>query len=329
MKKGINLFKFIFALIIALYCIQFSGFFGAILSLFSRIGVIFFFLVSGYFSFKNGIYLDDKAIFKRIRKLVFVFLLFSVIGILQDIYNCLINHYDFSKFFSNEFSLTRIIQFFVFNVPFSSGIGTFWFVLAMIYVYVIFYYVKKFHLVKLTYVLAPVVLSIATITLLSFNIFNIKYGSYFYLFRNFLLEATPCFFIGLYISEKNIQPTRMCFVFLIFGVLLGMCESIFVGDLDLYLGAIISAIAIFTLSLRYFDSDIGNWLGMNYSMPIYYSHKLIIEFILILNFANKWANYQYWNIVYVISSVFIIFFVSSVYVIVSRRLKKERKKTNV
>ncbi len=160
-------------------------------SFYCRIAVPFFFMVSGYFSWRDD---PDKRVTSLKRQISTIggILVGSMIFLL--VWDCVIG-------FTIRCNTDNLMRLVLFNEPkFLFGHAHMWYMLALIYVFIVGLGVEKLKLHKLAYIAAPI-LFVGGIAL-DFYLFSHgpRYACYT---RNFLFDGLPFFYLGQMMHRKE------------------------------------------------------------------------------------------------------------------------------
>ena len=143
-KKSVTLelIKLLAAYMVVFVHVPFYGKAGSIIDALARFAVPLFFFISGFFSYEISL----EKIKKRTKRIVIITAFSSALYFLFRIALLLWfeNMSAVVSYFKGLLEIKSIINLIVFNLPFSSGHN--WYLLALIYVYIIFYFITKFRL---------------------------------------------------------------------------------------------------------------------------------------------------------------------------------------
>ncbi len=195
--------------------------------------------------------------------------------------------------------------------------GALWFLFALLYCYIIFYFVNKVNCYKLAYILIPVLIFLHIVTrgiIQHFQLVDETLNIAFY--RNFIFMGFPFFMLGnlLHKYQQKIvsKITNKKLIALIFiGIMLSCFERLFVV-LELYIGTVIATICIFIFAIKNPKKKIVpiiEKIGDKYSLVIYIMHSivnvLVVKLAMIMGFAdNKIFMYFKPFLIYVIIPIF-------------------------
>lgn len=284
-NKSLFFFKALACFCVVTIHFRLPGKFGELFFVFSRFAVPFFFMISGYFSFFEN---KDKGIIvinRRIKKVLFLtaisFFFYFFVNIFVKLYEG-----SFLIWVNTYFlNVKSYIYLFVFNwtTPII-GVGSIWYLFAILYVYIIYKSILKHNLHKIFYVLTPVILGIVLIVeYLQFKkVININEVYY----RNFLLTGLPFFMLGnmlranLKNREKYIKYMPLLIVMTIILLVLTVNEyKVFGTSFSFYLSSILWGLEFFIIAIvrpSIFDFKYPCIIGKMYSTDIYIIHYFFI-----------------------------------------------------
>ena len=254
----------------------------------SRFGIPLFFMISGYFVVVNDKNKQVSVIFKKIRRILIMFLISAVIyGIVRFLIEPFVfgnKSIDLLNNAKQLVSMRNIMQCLVFN-QFPLG-GTLWFLLALIYCYLIWALVEKLNASKVMYILIPIIIIIHIVSrayLLKTNLIPEEINIVYY--RNWLFMGLPFFALGNFIRKYQHEITNkvsnlVLIVLMIVGLAVSCIERLFV-PLELFFGTVVVVLAVFIFSVKNPNSiniPIINLIGAKYFMVIYLMHPLVNDF---------------------------------------------------
>lgn len=181
-------------LVVLIHC-RFPGGIGLSVQAVARFAVPFFFMVSGYYCYRDGYYASVHIVKKifHIVKITFVWYLFYCLFFIIE--NWLINaNHTFC------FSLSHILKVALFNEP-SNVPPHFWFLFALINVYVLFLIVNKFKIIKSAYIFSLIMFVVLIAMQQGTSLMGYSLKPYY--FRNFLIEGFPFFMLGRFLHDKE------------------------------------------------------------------------------------------------------------------------------
>lgn len=247
---------------------------GKLIFLFTKFAVPCFFMISGYYVYGSS----EKVIMHRVKKLIkllaFALMLYSGYFLITKGRN--------NEPIINFNNLLRILLFGDFNLIWA---GHLWFILALIYIYLIYCIIKNMG--KIVYILIPILFTAHIVV--SFVVAN----DVFY-YNNFLLSGLPFFLSGHFIAKcegENKKKINNIFFLLTIAtgiIILGLRRFMAI-DIS-YLGTILYSVGLFGFAVKNPDFSTPKFLcilGNKYSTHVYIFHVLFI-YILKKNINNKW-----------------------------------------
>lgn len=261
--------------------------------------VPFFFMVSGFFAFRFNKEKSQKLIKKQISKIGRIFLLTAIVYLLINIIFALYMGESIINYVKYTFGLKNIIKLLVINVwPMDIG-GPIWYLQALLYSYLIFYFLYKYDFIQYDIVIAII-----------FLIINAVLGEFSAIFHVitiggcFFTRALPYMLIGNYIARNQSRFRHMGIykftIIIICSIILTCGEYIALFHLNLlhyaghFQGNTIMAIAIFIFLIQRPNLGAGsrlNELGNEDSQIIYLVHQPLGFFLNLL--LNRYMLFCY------------------------------------
>ena len=277
-KRNIFVDIFKLALVFLIVCIHFHPYFEHY-AIF-RIGVPSFFIISGYFQYKNS---NDNL--NKERKFIKESLKYILIALLIYIVYDLIIAYKDNQSISNTFTCffykDFILNFITFNLPITSGYHL-WYLIALFVVSIIHYFIVKYnktYIYKYTFLLLIIPFFFSG---LLFRLNN-EFTSTAYT-RNAIFTGLPLFSIGYELRRRNKERTilSLC-IFLGVGLIFFYTQHlervyIFKTQVEMYISSIISSIflVLFFVNLPCVKSKIYYLIfGTKASLFTYIFHLMI------------------------------------------------------
>lgn len=280
--ENLNALKIIAAFFVVAIHVHFPGDFGRAFIAVARFAVPFFFMVSGFFSYyENNDVLNEK--YKRKLKHLFTifagsFVMYLVYGLLV----CIVNN-NIGDYISHKFSPVAFAEFFVFNHP--RVMEALWFLPALCYATLVFFFFEKKGITKKMYFLIPV-LFLSGVILRELPEFIQGMPSLFtkaYICRNWLFVGLPFYMTGHFIRANEEKFTeKFSDISLIIIMIVSTVEAV-AADLlhvqkSLYIGTFFAVSALFIFALRK-ESKVKTgklaFLGAKYSLYIYILHIMV------------------------------------------------------
>ena len=278
----LELIKLFAAYMVVFIHISFRGNAGLVIDALARFAVPFFFLTSGYYSYQ----ITCEKIKTRIKHIFSLLVFSSVIYTVFEVVKLLkYNPNGLTDLLNKYTDLGTYIKLFVFNLPVISG--HLWYLFAILYVYVIFYFVTKFR-VKEKVVFAASFSLLALHVLLGecLSAFGIVLPLTF--LRNFALMGIPFFALGLFAKKHEHKicaiPNFAVFLFLAIGVLESIISRFLFAENELYIGSLFILTALVTVTLKCKDAKYPAFLTTlnGCSAYIYIFHSMISTILLII-----------------------------------------------
>lgn len=271
---SLDLLKLISAYMIIFIHITFPGEFGKIVDSIARFGVPVFFMCSGYFCYNNDYSKIKKKIIHILKLFLIAFLLYFIYYLIESW--CYSGITQVKNYIFDFFNIKRILKFILFN--YTTIHGHLWFLSALIYCYILYYFLRKFNINKKAYYIISILLLIIHIFLGEIlSLFGIKTN--IILIRNFLFMGFPFFSIGMLMKEKVKKEFNIRTLILI--TIIGIIESIISfkigGKNEMFVGSILMSISLFLLCLNKFNIKENKIMFklINCSTLIYILHPMI------------------------------------------------------
>lgn len=323
---GLDILKCICAfLIVCIHC-PFPGVFGEYFVAISRIAVPVFFMITGFF-YQSTVKRNREK--QQIIKILVLTATANVLFFLWKGFLSFISEGTVATYISETFTIKNIIKFLVFNdSPFNSHL---WYLGAILYVLLIVAVVRKLNLMRLFYILAPILLIGDLILGKYSNLLFHREFSYI-IVRNWLFVGIPYFLIGVWLSsnadklKETLTKGKLVFAMFFF-FLTTLLERYFLVSMGLnttrdhYLSTTLLAVAMFGFFLLYAkpEENIAARIGRQDSTWIYIIHPIIITVL------GKIAGKIGIDSVYGVVRPIVVFFVTAIVVDVTISLIKSRK----
>ena len=250
-NSTLELFKLFASYMVVFIHILFYGKFGVIIDALARFAVPFFFLVSGFYSYQ----ITCEKIKKRIRNILTLLVLAITCCNLFEITTLLLwSPDDLAAFFDKYTHLSTYINLLIFNT--AVNFGHLWYLLAILYVYIIFYFVTQTHVKdKVIFTISFLLLFLQIILGEGLSVVGIKLPAFYV--RNFALMGIPFFALGLFVKKYEYKfhniPGYAILVSVVIGVLASVISRYFSGENELYLGSLFILFAITCTFIKYKD----------------------------------------------------------------------------
>ena len=267
-------------MVILIHC-RFPGVFGGIVTAISRTAVFYFFIVSGYFSYKK----DDTVFFTGLyRQSIKLLRITTVAFILGTIWRILLAGFGSSGSLDNlivEWTDTsRLLSLLIWQNDII--LGPYWFLLSLLLCYPACFLLRKLKSENIFLLLS--LLIIINLGICKFcPAINIHY------YRNFWLTGLPFFSAGYYIhmitSKKGVAVSDCFSIILAFvGILLTIIEYFIEGSKLMYAGNLLLLAGALLYALYNNQKEIIqiSEIGEKYSLYIYILHWYVIDILTII-----------------------------------------------
>ena len=281
-NSTLELLKLFASYMVVFIHILFYGKLGVTVDALARFAVPFFFLVSGYYSYQ----ITTLKIKKRIKNILILFAFSAVCCTAFEIIRLLKYNTDGLVTLINKFTkVSTYVDLIVFNVPVSSG--HLWYLLAVLYVYIIFYFITKFQIEeKIIFTVSLLLLLLHIFLGEGLSIFGTTLPMHFV--RNFALMGIPFFSLGLFVKkhEEKLRgvPNYLIYLLLIIGAFESVFSRFFFDANELYVGSIFILIALVCVFIKGANVKYPAFLTAleGCSTYIYVSHIAIATVITII-----------------------------------------------
>lgn len=313
--------------------VPFYGVTGNIINALARFAVPLFFFISGFFSYQISL----KKTKERIKQILIITVFSSALYFLFKIAVLLYfgNISTVVSFFKGFLNSKSLIDLFVFNYPFSSG--HIWYLLALIYVYIIFYFITKFRLnEKLIFSVAFILLFLHILLGELLGVFGFVLPIHF--LRNFALMGFPFFAIGLLTRKHKNKIQNTSNLVLIMAIIIGCIESVFshlfYGEQELYIGSLFILFGLVVFFTKYSDVKYPKIFNVltGCSTYIYIFHILVSDVIYTVYSMchidiNSVAFLKYMHpIVVCIASTVLALFITQANILVKKLIQHKNSK---
>ena len=307
MNKCISTQRGIASILIVLIHCRFPGILGGLSVAVARAAVFYFFVISGYFTFRadeNAFYLALKRQFFKILKITSIAF---VLGITWRIILAVFGKSGSLALLAHEWaSLDSLIEVLIFQRDII--LGPYWFLISLLLCYPAIYIIRKSNAFILSELLMVLLLLLNVLLSEIVHVENIIY------YRNFWLTGLPFFLMG-YLFHKRIETIttregKMTAWGMCIGIALTIAEYFILGNRLIYVGSIVLAFTALLYAVDYPKKEIKflSTIGEKYSLIIYIIHWYFIDsYAIVLKYLNLQDNYfiQYiMPLIVILSSVF-------------------------
>lgn len=274
--------------VVFMHC-EFPGIMGIIVQAVSRFCVPLFFMVSGYFSYRatnlqrGSAWLFNSKV-RHIAKITINASLFYLTFVIIQ-----------SFLFDNvnwHITLGRLGKFLLFNSP-PIIAGQYWFLFALLYIYILYAIIERFNLQKYAYPFAGFMFISYIIMAQGMHLIGISIPNMFY--RNFLVEGFAFFMLGHWIHKNQADlkiSNEVLIIIVVISTLLCLLERYLLGrDFGVNIVTIPQVFALFLYAINNPQKHKGfiQEIGRRYSMYVYILHPFVWHTLEYL--------YEYYNII--------------------------------
>lgn len=241
---------------------------GAFYQIIARFAVPMFFLISGFYSYnisKNKIQNRIKKIFRLILRSTFFYVIIFVWMFWRE---------GNMQFIFQNFNLTNIIRFVIFNRLSSNTVVVF--ICYIIYIYIYLYFSNKRLLLTKRWISILLLFSFIMEATISDSIF----------YRNFLFMGIPFFGIGILIAQKqkkiiNCKIINKILILgtIIYPILIFLEYYILGNSFEIYISSVLATIILMIFAIKSpkaINIKILNEIGDKYATFVYIIHQFII-----------------------------------------------------
>lgn len=332
--KNLNAIKIMAAFFVVCIHIRFPGDFGNAVVAVARFAVPFFFMLSGFFSFYENKEVLNAKYKRKIKHLCTIFTGSFLMYLAYDSLTHILNG-SLMNYLADKFSFVALAEFIAFNHP--RVMEALWFLPALVYATVVFFFFEKKGITKKMYFLIPVlfVAGVVLREILEFTENPPQIMKEAYLYRNWLFVGLPFFMLGHWIkaNEEKLQ-NKFSDASLIVIMLVATAESVAVELLhtqkSLYIGTFFAVGALFVFALKKEGSVKTGKLavyGAEYSLYVYIFHIMVRNVLdkLLSAGALSAVGAKLSSVMPVI--IFVLAFVASaVYVYIKKFIKSKLKR---
>lgn len=288
----LNIMKTIAAFFVVTIHVHFPGNLGESFICIARFAVPFFFMISGFFSFYGNKKMTRE---KFDRKASYILRILVLSCAFSAIFYSLLSSDYIPKLLGNITSPKHMLTFLLFNNT-SCFAEHLWYLSALLYCIIIFYFLDKLSLTKklripiiLLFFVGIVIREVSVLTDILPNTDSMPY-----LIRNFVFIGLPFFYLGHLIREYEEKLKKLPYILLaaliIIGTLMSLADHFFHIKKSAYIGTFIAVFALFILLIKAEDKfkyEKLERLNGKYSLYIYIFHVAIWQLLKHLNIFSK------------------------------------------
>lgn len=270
----LDFLKGIACIVVVMLHFPFDGIFGKAIIYSCRFSVPIFFLISGYFCYEKNesqiINSAKKLFFLIVKTEIFYGLFTYLCGFLQGKSATEITKTIYA--FRNP--IGRLFYGSFFN-------GYLWYLYALVWTYIFFYFLKNWNLLEKCFFTIPVLICVQV---LGCYFLTVRYGlnRYIHLFRNPITFGFPITLLGYWIAKHEQMLTsrlslKKSFGIICFGGCLMVFEFLFAHQyLDFHFSTAFISVGLFLFALNYAESPSKaarfiSYVGRELSLDIYLS----------------------------------------------------------
>lgn len=323
----LELIKLFAAYMVVFIHVSFYGAMGNIIDALARFAVPLFFFISGFFSYEIPL----EKIKKRATYILQITLFTSVIYFLFKIATILYfsNLSDVILYFKGFLNFKSIVDLLVFNLPFSSG--HIWYLLALIYLYIIFYFITKFRLSeKIIFSVGFALLILQILLGEGLSFLGITLPIHFV--RNFALMGFPFFALGLFAKKhqnklQNLSNGKV-FVCIIIGCLETVVSRLLFGENEMHIGSLFILFGLVVVFIKYSDVKYpkGFYALTGCSTYIYLFHILLSDVIYTLYsmlniniYSVVWLKHMHPIVVCIAATILALFITQAIKILTKNK----------
>lgn len=266
--------------VVFMHC-EFPGIMGIAVQAISRFCVPLFFMVSGYFCYQSvtvqrggrGANSNQWLFNKKVRHILKITINASIFYLAFVIIQSLL--------FDNinwHITFGRFCKFLLFNSP-PIIAGQYWFLFALLYVYILYAIIERFGLLKFAYPFAAFMFVVYIIMAQGLHLVGIFIPNMFY--RNFLVEGFAFFMLGHWIHKNQsiLRISKHTLVLtIVITTLLCLLERYLLGrDFGVNIVTIPQVFCLFLYAVNNPQQHKGVFqeIGKRYSMYVYILHPFV------------------------------------------------------
>lgn len=248
-NSTLELLKLFASYMVVFIHVSFYGKFGEAIDAIARFAVPFFFLVSGFYSYQ----IDCEKIKSRIKSILTLLICATICyNIFETATLMRWNPEGLVARFGKFVDLKTYIDLFVYNMPVSSG--HLWYLWAILYVYIIFYFVTKFGVKeKVVFTVSFILLFLHILLGEVLSGFGIVVPML--IVRNFALMGIPFFASGLFVKKYEHKFSAIPDYVIVASVITGAFGSIIsrfcFGENELFTGSVLILFATVCIFTKY------------------------------------------------------------------------------
>ena len=255
--------------VVWMHC-EFPGLLGIAVQAISRFCVPLFFMVSGYFCFNVSVGVNSSKKIKHVAKIALYSSLFylAFVGMQHIVFH----NQDF------EITTKRCFIWIIFNAPIIIE-SQYWFLFALLYTYVFFFFIRK-HLSNQTlYYLAGSLFVLYYVLAQGAHLSGFHVPNYIY--RNWLIEGFPFFMLGHFLHEYQDRihiKNNILLIVIVISTILCLPERYLMGrdfGVNICTPPQVIALMLYAIKNPYRNKGVIQKLGKYCSMFVYILHPAV------------------------------------------------------
>ena len=288
-NKSLDAAKAVAACLVVFIHVSFPGQPGQIIKVFARCAVPFFFMISGYFCY----YEKKNAADKIPAKILHILKLFTAAVFFYVVWESLmklVTGKNLLLWIKELTDIENLKGFLIYNST-SPVRAHLWFLPALIYCYMVDFFIEKWKLRRISYLGIPVLL----LMLLWRAEFCRISGRFYHTmeYRNFLFTGMSFYLTGKMLHEYQGKVMQrkpeevMLFVAAVTGVVVSVFEYCVMGAGEIYAGNVLTIVCLFIWLILYGKNrkflPVMEEVGRKYAFPVYLIHPAVADTMKILS----------------------------------------------
>lgn len=249
-NNTLDILKLLASYMVVFIHVPFYGKLGIAVNALARFAVPLFFVVSGFYSYE----ITRKQIKKRILHILHLLIFAVTIFVLWRVSKFLITQdtQGLAEYFARFIDVKSLLKMFLLNKPLFTA--HLWYLFALLYVYIIYYFVVLWNIPqKLIFAASTLLLAIHLLLGEGLSAFGIVIPNM--IMRNFLFMGIPFFGLGMLANtcQHKLQcvPNYAIVISLIIGSLEALLSRQFYGNHDLYIGSLFVLFALTVIFIKF------------------------------------------------------------------------------
>lgn len=300
-NNTINLLKGIACIAVVFIHVSFPGIIGQSIIALSRTWVALFFVISGYYLYKDDTEIVLKNLPRKIIRTAKLNISALLIYLVWESFVRLVGGgvEKVIGWYVNElFTLSNLLKLVL--ISYDPVVGHLWFLIALLESYILFWCILKAK-GKIHWLPALVILEIHIVLMAFSHISGLNWDMT--IFRNVWFYGFPFMVLGYWMKKKQNRilesiNTPSFILIAAIGSVLILIERFSIGNLQIFNGSLLVLFAIFMLAVKYPGMPDKNYLvllGAKYSTDIYIYHWITKEVLIkvqeTLHITKNWFSW--------------------------------------